>query len=156
MVTRRQLNNLRKVRKYGIGRLLLRARRDFLTRLSKAMDDNGIDSLVLSRGHLLPYIDLDGTRSTELAKRMGVSKQAVARMVKDLEEGELLTRTQDDADGRAFLITFTKSGVEFLMRMHDAITQIERDYEQEFGIQQMQAVKATLRAIAYLNEEDQA
>lgn len=156
MITKKRLHHLREVRRYGIGRLLLLARRDFLARLSKKMGDKGGDSQVLSRGRLLPYIDLEGTRSTELAKRMGVSKQAVARLVKELEEEGFLTRTQDDADGRAFLVTFTESGVEYLTLMHDAITQVERDYEREFGAEPMRAVMATLASIAYSGEEGEA
>jgi DNA-binding MarR family transcriptional regulator len=149
MLTKRRLNNLREVRKYGIGRLLLLARRDFLARLAHKMDEAGGASQIWSRGRLLPYIDLEGTRSTELARRLGVSKQAVARVVRELEEDGLLVRSADEADGRAFLVTFTDSGLEYLLRMHEAIRKVERDYEREFGADEIRAVKATLAAIAY-------
>jgi DNA-binding MarR family transcriptional regulator len=149
MITTRRLNNLREIRKHGIGRLLLLSRRDFLTRLSEKMEATGGPAQVWSRGRLLPYIDLEGTRSTELAKRLGVSKQAVGRVVRELEEDGLLARALDEADGRAFLVTFTESGLEYLMRMHDAIRKVERDYEREFGADAIRALKATLKAIAY-------
>lgn len=149
MITTRRLNNLREIRKHGIGRLLLLARRDFLTRLSEKMGETGGPSQVWSRGRLLPYIDLEGTRSTELAKRLGVSKQAVGRVVRELEQDGLLARALDEADGRAFLVTFTESGLEYLMRMHEAIRKVERDYEREFGAEAIRALKATLSAIAY-------
>jgi DNA-binding MarR family transcriptional regulator len=149
MLTKRRLNNLREVRKYGIGRLLLLARRDFLNRLAQKMGDAGGPSQVWSRGRLLPYIDIEGTRSTEVARRLGISKQAVARVVRELEEDGLLARTVDEADGRAWLITFTDSGLEYLMRMHEAIRKVERDYEEEFGGESMRVVKETLGAIAY-------
>jgi DNA-binding MarR family transcriptional regulator len=149
MITSRRLNNLREIRKHGIGRLLLLARRDFLTRLSEKMGETGGPSQVWSRGRLLPYIDLEGTRSTELAKRLGVSKQAVGRVVRELEDDGLLARALDEADGRAFLVTFTERGLEYLMRMHEAIRKVERDYEREIGADAIRALKATLSAIAY-------
>ena len=152
MITSRRLNNLRQVRKHGIGRLLLLARRDFLNRLAAKMGEQEGPSQVWSRGHLLPYIDIEGTRSTELARRIGVSKQAVAKVVKELEEVGFLERAADDADGRAFLVKFTESGLEYLMRMHDAITKVERDYEHEFGTGQIRALKATLSAMVYRDE----
>lgn len=152
MITSRRLNNLRAVRKHGIGRLLLLARRDFLNRLAAKMDEQDGASQVWSRGRLLPYIDIEGTRSTELARRLGVSKQAVAKVVKELEEEGFLERSVDDADARAFLIKFTESGLEYLMRMHDAITKVERDYENEFGAEQIRALKATLGAMVYPDE----
>ena len=149
MLTKQRLLNLREARKYGIGRLLLLARRDFLARLSQKLDGAERPSLVWSRGRLLPYIDVEGTRSSELARRLGVSKQAVTRMVRELEEDGLLIRSVDEADGRAFLITFTDSGLEYLMRMHEAIRKVERDYEREYGVESMRAVKSTLSAMVY-------
>ena len=35
---------------------------------------------------LLPHVDLEGTRLTELARRMGVTKQAVGQLVDELEQ----------------------------------------------------------------------
>lgn len=152
MFTARRLNNLREVRKFGFGRLLLLARRDFLNRLAEKMGDAGGASQVWSRGRLLPYIDIEGTRSTELAKRLGITKQAVARAVRELEDAGLLARSSDEADGRAWLITFTDSGLEYLLRMHEAIRKVERDYERELGRESVRLVKETLGAIAYPGE----
>src|SRR5262245_25267303 len=41
----------------------------------------------LRRSHtaLMPHIDLDGTRMSDLAERLGVTKQAVSQLVDDLE-----------------------------------------------------------------------
>jgi DNA-binding MarR family transcriptional regulator len=154
MLTKRRLTALQRERQHGIGRLLLLARRDFLSRLSMKLLDKGGASLVHSASGLLPFIDLQGTRSTELARRLGVSKQAVAKAVKDLENEGLLTRATDTADGRAFLVLFTDKGVEFLLEVHKAITQIEREYDALVGREGMEAVRAGLAAIAYPGQTD--
>lgn len=148
MATKAELAALQEARRHGIGRLLLLARRDFLNRLAKKMNADAT-AMNLARSRLLPYIDVDGIRSTELARRIGVSKQAVARMVRELEEEGLLARSPDPTDGRAFRVVFTPAGLRYLTRMHAAIHEIERDYEQAFGQDRLQVVRETLSAIAY-------
>lgn len=152
MATRSRLQALQASRRQGIGRLLLLARRDFLARLGELM--GGSDETVMAaRGRLLPYIDIEGTRSVDLARRLGVTKQAVGRLVKDLEEDGLLFRETDGADGRAFLVKFTDTGLDYLTRMHKCISQIERDYERMVGSEQMEVVRGVLMRIAY-GEDD--
>lgn len=152
MLTRTRLKELQESRRYGIGRLLLLARRDFISRLADKMNSDG-DMAMQARGRLLPYIDVNGTRSTDLAHRMGVTKQAVARMVKELEEEGLLSREVDAADGRALLVKFTEAGLHYLSRMHKCINSIERDYERMAGKEQMNKVRETLALIAYAHDE---
>ncbi len=155
MLTRTRLKELQESRRYGIGRLLLLARRDFISRLADKMKGNGDGAMAMqARGRLLPYLDVNGTRSTDLAHRMGVTKQAVARMVKELEEEGLLSREVDVADGRAFLIKFTGTGLNYLSRMHKCINGIERDYERMAGREQMNNVRQTLALIAYADHDD--
>lgn len=148
MATRHRLQALQASRRYGIGRLLLLARRDFLERLAIKMESDSA-TVVQARGRLLPYIDLDGTRSADLARRMGLTKQAVGKLVRELEAEGLLYREPDGADGRAFLVKFTDAGIEYLSRLHRCISQIERDYERGVGADRMQAVREALSLIAY-------
>lgn len=149
MVTRHRLQALQTSRRHGIGRLLLLARRDFLERIAAKMEGEDGATIVQARGRLLPYIDVEGTRSVDLARRMGVTKQAVGRLVRELEEDGLLYREPDGADGRAFLVKFTDAGLEYLKRLHKCISQIERDYERLVGADRMQVVREALSLIAY-------
>lgn len=103
---------------------------------------------------LLQYVDLEGTRSIELARRLGISKQAVGKTIKELEEKGLLKRVADCADGRAFLVSFTEAGIEFLLEGHRAIKQIEREYEDQLGAETMTTMRAALGAIAYPARDD--
>jgi DNA-binding MarR family transcriptional regulator len=84
-----------------------------------------------------------------------VSKQAVARLVKELEEEGLLYREADGADGRAFLVKFTDAGLEYLTQMHKSISQIERDYERMVGRERMALVREVLGVIAYGESEEE-
>ena len=55
---------------------------------------------------LFPHIDLAGTRPTELARRLGISKQAVGPLVADLEAMGVVERVPDPSDRRARLVRF--------------------------------------------------
>src|SRR5215471_3209929 len=57
----------------------------------------------LRRSHtaLLPHIDLGGTRVSDLAHRLGVSKQAVSELIDDLEAAGVVERLPDPDDARA-------------------------------------------------------
>ena len=149
MLTKKQIVGLKEAREHGIGRLLLMARRDFLYRLSQKLE--AADQVPLSRssGALLPFIDLQGTRSVDLARRMGISKQAVTKLVKELIDAGLIERAEDGEDGRAFLVVFTGRGLDYLMVMHKAIRKIEKEYEVLVGPEEMQAVRRVLNLIAY-------
>ncbi|MGD9944359.1 MAG: MarR family winged helix-turn-helix transcriptional regulator [Burkholderiaceae bacterium] len=138
-------------RALGIGRLLLLARRDFIARLARRMSGGGGVPMTRSSGALLPYIDVGGTRSAVLAQRTGISKQAIARAVKELEEAGLLRRKADAEDGRAFLVGFTDKGLRYLKEMHVAIDEIEREYDQMVGADRMAVVRSVLKTIAYPN-----
>lgn len=69
---------------------------------------------------LFPHIDLEGTRMTVLASRLGVSKQAVGQLVDELESWGILERVVDATDRRARRVCFVGgaasliSGLEFL------------------------------------------
>ncbi|MCA9591617.1 MAG: winged helix DNA-binding protein, partial [Myxococcales bacterium] len=60
---------------------------------------------------LFPHVDLEhGTRLTTLADKLGVSKQAVAQLVDDLEAMGVMARVPDPDDGRAKRVVFTDKG----------------------------------------------
>ncbi|MBO9354955.1 MarR family transcriptional regulator [Bordetella petrii] len=150
MISARKLDQLRSTRSYGIGRLFLLARRDFSSRLAQKMSEKSQDTGgVIPGGSLLPFLDLEGTRSSELARRSGISKQAVAKSLKELEEAGLVTRSQDDSDGRAQIICFTERGVEYLLSIHAAIKSIEQEYEKLLGAAGLQALRKSLSLLAY-------
>ena len=58
------------------------------------------------------FIELEGSRLTQLAERAGMTKQAVGEMVADLEQLGYLERVPDPGDGRAKIIRLSARGWE--------------------------------------------
>ena len=64
--------------------------------------------------HIFPALDPNGTRITVLAERIDVSKQAIAKLVDDIEEYGYVKREPDLADGRAKMVKLPAAGRRLL------------------------------------------
>lgn len=150
MISKKRLESLREKRSFGIGRLLLLARRDFVDQVKQRTAGARHVSLPESWHSLMPYIDVEGTRSTVVAQRAGIAKQHVSKIVRELEEKGLLERAPDPGDGRAFLVRFTELGLQQLLLTHEVIRDIEKDYEALVGTDDFEALRRALSKIAYV------
>ena len=116
------------------GQLLIKGARLLEERFLARVNRQG-PKVTLRRAHtsLLPHIDQQGTRLTELARRVGITKQAAGQLVSDLESMELLERVEDPLDGRAKLVRFTHLGLESIHRGLSVLRQIESELEAVLG-----------------------
>ncbi len=94
---------------------------------------------------LFPHIDYEGTRLTELARRVGISKQATAQLVDELEAMRVLERVPDPEDGRAKLICFrVEKGVPVFVQGLAVLRELEGELGELLGETRMQRLHATL------------
>jgi len=96
---------------------------------------------------LLPHVDLDGTRLTDLATRLGVTKQAAGQLVDELVEMGMLERVPDPADARAKLVRFTKRGKAAIFDGLAVLKEIEGEVERLVGAPRMRTLHEVLTAI---------
>lgn len=132
----------------NLGHLLLRCARVYneigVARLRARV---GLPGLRASHMQLLPHIDLQGTRQTELARRLGVSKQAAGELVADLEAMGAVERVPDPQDGRARLVRFTEAGRAGLLVGLGLLAEIEGDVRAELGAEAVDALVEGLAAL---------
>jgi len=98
---------------------------------------------------VLRTIDVDGTRPGELARRAGVTPQAMAEFVRYLESRGYVERVPDPTDGRARLVRLTTRGHEASRAAHVAFDAIETDWKRRLGerrYNQLKEILADLRA----------
>jgi DNA-binding MarR family transcriptional regulator len=105
---------------------------------------NGESRLRPSHTAVLPHLDLDGTRLTVLAERLGVSKQATSELVTDLESFGMVERRPDPSDGRAKRVCFTALGRKALLDGLALLQSIEDELRQELGARDMAALARVL------------
>ena len=103
----------------------------------------------LSRAHSLVFSHMDvdgGTRPAEIARRAGVTRQAIHQSVGELAELGLVRLAPDPANRRARLVTLTARGRRTVARARAAFADIERELARRIGAEQVRALRRALEA----------
>lgn len=100
--------------------------------------------------NLFRVIDPDGTRPGELARRAGVTPQAMAEFVRYLEGRGYAERVPDPADGRARIIRLTPRGRQASAVAAQVFTDLEARWEQHLGQRPMAQLRHMLGELASL------
>ena len=106
-----------------IAPILTLAARTHLTAMMARLGARGFDGLTPAFASVMPLLDATGTRSTMLARRAGVTKQAMSQLVKLLEQRSYVEQIPDTTDTRAKVIRLTKRG----MALREACDQGRQD-----------------------------
>lgn len=93
---------------------------------------------------LFPHIDLQGSRQSELARKLGISKQAVNQLVAELEQMGALERVPDPSDQRATLVRFSRRAGRSLADGLALLAEIEAQMSEVLGERRMRELHATL------------
>jgi DNA-binding MarR family transcriptional regulator len=96
---------------------------------------------------LFPHLDFDGIRLTDLASRIGVTKQAIGQLVDDLAELGMVERIADPDDKRAKRIRFSRRGYAALMYGLGALREIEEGLGATLGRRRMRELHETLKVV---------
>jgi DNA-binding MarR family transcriptional regulator len=101
------------LRRDNLGWLLAKASQRWNQRLEEGFRSAGFAAVRPSFGSVLvPLYEEDGLTMGELARRSGLSKQAMTTLVRAVEEAGFVTRERDSADGRAFRVSLSTHGHE--------------------------------------------
>ncbi|MBK6517487.1 MAG: MarR family transcriptional regulator [Polyangiaceae bacterium] len=132
----------------SMGQLLMKAARLYNERaIERVRRLPGAESITTAHTAVFPHLDLEGTRLTVLAQRMGVSKQFAGQLVEGLEALGLVERLPDETDGRAKLVRFTKRGKQALLHGLGVLGEIEGGLRERIGPARADALTSTLRDI---------
>jgi DNA-binding MarR family transcriptional regulator len=93
---------------------------------------------------VLSHLDVEGTRQTALARRAGLSRQAVTLVLDELERLGVVKRHPDPHDRRAKLVRYTTAGLQELGSGQRLSRELEREFERRVGSARLQAALAVL------------
>jgi DNA-binding MarR family transcriptional regulator len=96
---------------------------------------------------LFPHLSSEGVRGAELAKKLGVTKQAVSQLVTELEAWGVVEQIADPADGRAKLVRFTARGEQGLLHGLSVLRTLEQELSAKIGKRRMQELHTALLAL---------
>ncbi|RYZ03653.1 MAG: MarR family transcriptional regulator [Myxococcales bacterium] len=104
---------------------------------------------------LFPHLTSEGVRGADLAKKLGVTKQAVSQLVAELEYWGVVEQVEDPKDGRAKLVRFTPKGEQGLLHGLSVLSALETELGDKIGKRRMQELHTALLALeGALLEED--
>lgn len=104
----------------------------------------GGEAFRLAHTALMPHLDLAGTRITELARRLGTSKQATSQLVKEMQALGLVEILPDPEDRRARRVCFSPLGQKALLNGLGLLQKMEKELAQDFGSADMASLQSLL------------
>ena len=117
-----------------LGPLLFRAARRVNEEAVARIEAKANVGLRAAHTQVLPYLREDGVRLTELAEKLGISKQAAGELVADLEKMGVVRRAPDPLDGRAKLILVTKKGWAAFAHGKGVLRALEAELRRALGM----------------------
>lgn len=125
---------LHEAKEASLGQVLVKAARLVNERsIARMRRDPRYANVRLRHLSIMPHIDLQGTRVTDLAQRMEISKQGVGQLVDEMEGFGMLERVPDPEDGRAKRVCFTARGRASLLDGLSVLGALETDLAEVLG-----------------------
>jgi len=126
--------------------LLLRGYRWFEDGLLSRLEAAGWPELTRAHSLVFAHLDLEGTRVSELARRIGISRQAVHQTVGELAELGLVEVVPDPLSRRAKRVVLTPLGRETVQSAHAIIQELEAALADRIGRTRVAELRRALEA----------
>jgi DNA-binding MarR family transcriptional regulator len=102
-----------------------------------------------AHARLMVFLDWEGSRITDIAKAMDVTKNAVGQLVTELEELGYVERLPDADDGRAKIVRYTTKGKALLADAAAISTSLDAEVEAIIGRRRFAELRKTLSDICH-------
>lgn len=95
----------------------------------------------------------EGINNNELAKRARVTKQAMSKVAKELQELGYIQSSEDAGDKRVTIFTLTERGKKFVLEARLCVNDLMNEYRALVGKNKFDATLDTLLQILEYNEK---
>ena len=112
--------------------------------------DRGFSDLTAVDSEVLVWLPPGGMSISDLARRRGVSKQAMQQAVGGLESRGYVALTPDETDRRVRRVTYTGRGHAFVGALQAVKAEMQAEAERDFGTHKVHALMQDLTRIAQL------
>ena len=115
--------------------------------ISERLAEDGFEGMRPAHGAIGQHIGDEGTRVTELADLVQLTKPSVVYLVNDLERLGYVERIPDPADGRAKLVRLTARGAQAQARAREIVAEIEGDWAEAIGAREFASLRTLLQRL---------
>ena len=128
--------------------ILLASFRTMVDALHSDLSGRGHPEARPLHGFALQAIGAGGVTVAELGRRLGVSKQAAAKTVANLEKLGYAERYPHPEDGRAVVVRRAPRGEEMLALSSEAFDRIRASWIAELGAERLREIETSLSRIS--------
>ncbi len=132
--------------KLNLGRLFLNAFRWMDASFIELLGDRGWRQIPKSNSLVFPHLLDGGIRPAEIARRAGVSRQAIHQVLGDLRKKGLVEMRPDPTNRRAKLVFLTARGKRFDAAVGDAASRLEQALADRIGSGNVHSLREALEA----------
>lgn len=104
----------------------------------------GWSEITRAQSLVLVHLDPDGTRSSELARRSGVTRQAVHQTIQELAQLGVLELAPDPTSQRAKLVVLTRRGKRLVVEAREIFRELEDTLEHRIGRKRVARLRRAL------------
>lgn len=120
-----------------------------LTSLMNFLEENGYDDIRTSHVlNVILHLRGEGMRSSEIAKRAGMTPQAMGELIDFLESRGYVMRIPDPADGRAKLVMYGERGLDAAQKLNHFYADLESEWITAIGDDSGAVLRHSLQLLA--------
>ncbi len=117
--------------------------------LHDRLSELGFGDIRPAHGFMFKCITPNGATGIELAEYLGITKQAVSKMVDYLEGRGYVMRQTHPTDKRGKIIVLTERGWLVVKAKEKILTEVEERWIENIGTERMQMLKEDLKKLVY-------
>jgi len=114
--------------------------------LQNGLQQAGYSPRTRTQTMILIHISNGVTRAAELARALGVSRQAIQQQINDLETDDLVTQIPDPTDKRANRIVFSEKGAALINQAMESLRGTEQTLAMRLGYESVSQLRRGLMA----------
>lgn len=122
----------------------------------RAAHAHGHTGLKNSHNAVFATLGADGGRAADLAAQMGMTRQSMGEIIRELVDLDIVTMTPDPADRRAKRVTWTEHGLAVAHQGFEHIRQLEEHLSAELGAEGYAWLRQALVQITTILEDPDA
>jgi len=98
-------------------------------------------------------IGTEGISNNKLAEKLNISKQAASKVIKELEELNLVRNEQCSTDARSVTLYLTESGIRLYQHIKNQIEVLEEEYKKQVGAKNYETALNVMQRLVDFHEQ---
>lgn len=149
-----EINNFKQNKNRQLGRLLTKSHRFTREIAGEFLRSKGYVNFRVGHMVALIHIDLEGSSINTLAQLAGVTKQAMSKLVKELQDEGYVTTEKHSTDARVMVVKLSEKGVDCMLDWKECSGLIEAKFMTIIGKEKLEQLKDILFSLTNYYENN--